>query len=275
MLTEFCSTGAPAPVSRSTPAAPVIQTLDRGLEVLRAFRAERTPMTNAELVRRTGLPKATVSRMTTTLVALGFLRRVGGGPRFALATGAHRIGQTYIESSPVARCVTPFMQALADRLRVSVSLAIPDRLDMLYVAQCTSARIATLRIGVGSLLPMGWTASGRAWLSGLQAEVQARYIASLRQSAGPRADNMEQGIRAAFDELKATGVCTSFGNFQRGAFGIAIPVTVGRSDTLMALACGAVDPQADTAAIASRIAPELVAASKALVDLLRDVDAQP
>lgn len=275
MLTERSSASARAPASLAKCPAPVIRTLDRGLEILRAFRAEHAPMTNADLVRRTGLPKATISRLTSTLVALGFLRRVGGGPKFALATGAQRIGQAYIEASPVAQCVTPFMQDLADRLRVSVSLAVPDRFDMLYIAQRTSARIATLRIGVGSLLPMGWTASGRAWLSGLNPDDQAHYIESLRRTAGSRVDEMEKGIWTAFDELKTTGVCTSFGNFQRDAFGVALPVTVGRSATLMAFACGAVVQQADTAAIRARIAPELKIASKVLVDLLRDVDAQP
>ena len=35
------------------------------------FRAARAPLSNAELVRRTGLPKATVSRLTTTLISIG------------------------------------------------------------------------------------------------------------------------------------------------------------------------------------------------------------
>ena len=55
----------------------VTLTVERGLEVLRAFHAERTPLSNAELVRRTGLSKATVSRLTTTLIRIGFLRRAG------------------------------------------------------------------------------------------------------------------------------------------------------------------------------------------------------
>jgi len=43
-------------------AVSVTMTVERGLDVLRAFRAERAPLSNAELVRRTGLSKATVSR---------------------------------------------------------------------------------------------------------------------------------------------------------------------------------------------------------------------
>lgn len=242
--------------------------------MLRAFRAERSPLTNGELVRRTGLSKATVSRLTTTLVGLGYLRRVAGGPQFALATAALSIGHTYLETNPVTQRAHPFMQELADRLNVSVSLAAPDHLDMLYIAHRTSARIATLRMGVGSLLPMGWTASGRAWLWGLPPDAQGNYIETLKQAAGPRAGELEKGIQAAFDDLQTTGACMSLGNFQRNAYGIALPVRVGHSATHLALSCGAVELEPDVAALRKRIVPVLQAAALDLVALLRDVDAQ-
>ncbi|AGW93894.1 MULTISPECIES: IclR family transcriptional regulator [Cupriavidus] len=257
-----------------TRPAQITMTLERGLHVLRAFRAERTPLTNAELVRRTGLSKATVSRLTTTLVALGFIRRVAGSTQFELASGSLDIGDTYLETNPVTERVHPFMQALADRLNVSVSLAVPDQLDMLYIAHRTSSRISTLRLGVGSLLPMGWTASGRAWLWGLRTDDRHDYLEALKHAAGARAGELERGIGAAFQDLQTLGVCTSLGTYQRNAYGIALPVTVGRSATLMSLSCGAVALEPDMTAITQRIAPMLKAAAAELVDLLRDTDAQ-
>ena len=47
--------------------------LARGLELLRAFGPADRALTNRELCDRTGLPKATVSRMTHTLTLLGYL----------------------------------------------------------------------------------------------------------------------------------------------------------------------------------------------------------
>ena len=48
-------------------------TLSRGLSVLRAFRPSDDGLGNAEIAARTGLPKSTVSRLTYTLQALGYL----------------------------------------------------------------------------------------------------------------------------------------------------------------------------------------------------------
>jgi DNA-binding IclR family transcriptional regulator len=250
-------------------------TVQRGTDVLRAFRAERKPLSNAELVRRTGLAKATVSRLTTTLMQLGFLRHVPGGRQFELATAPLSIGHAFIEASPMLRKAAPFMQGLADKLNVSVALAIGDHLEMLYVGYCTGRRIATLRLGVGSMLPMGVTAIGRAYLWGLPAVEQNARIQALRRAAGSNGAAMERGIRAGFAELEAGGTCFAIGGYQRDAYGIAQPVRIGRERVLMSFSCGAVDVSPDLTAARKRIAPELKKASVQLEKLMADLEDAP
>lgn len=253
----------------------VTMTLERGLQVLRAFRGKRAPLTNGELAMRTGLSRATVSRLTTTLIRAGFIRRVAGGPEFELAPGGLGIGHAYLQTNPVTRLAHPFMQQLADRLNVSVALAVPDHLDMLYIAYRTSARIATLRLGVGSLLPIGRTAIGRAWLWALPDAERRRYMASILEAAGPQAGEVNRRIEAAFDDLRDTGVCVAVGEYQHNAYGIALPLRVGRVGVLMAMSCGGVELTADTGKLRHRIAPELKDAAAELTVLLRDVESEP
>lgn len=253
----------------------VTMTLERGLEVLRAFHAERMPLSNAELVRRTGHSKATISRLTTTLIRVGFLRRVGGGRQFELATGALSIGHTYLQVNPITQAAQPVMQALADKLNVSVALATADHLDMLYIGYCTGARIATLRLGIGSLLPMGSTSVGRAYLWGLPAAERRACIAAVKTAAGRHAKTVQSGIDEAFRDLEETGVCMSVGEYQRDAYGIALPVEVGRERTLMTLSCGAVELEPNISALRRRIVPSLRTAASELTALLADVEGLP
>jgi DNA-binding IclR family transcriptional regulator len=142
--------------------ASALLTVERGLQVLRAFRSNSAPLTNAELVGRTRLSKATVSRLTSTLLQLGYLRRGPDGRAFEVAARPLGIGHAFIASSELLHETQPLLQTLADRLAVSVALAIGDGLDMLYVAYRASQRVATLRLGVGSVLPMGTTSIGHA-----------------------------------------------------------------------------------------------------------------
>jgi hypothetical protein len=76
-----------------------VQTVQRGLQVLRAFRSDRAALSNLELVQRTGLSKATVSRLTSTLLHLGYLRHVPGSRAFALSAAPLGIGHAYLAAS--------------------------------------------------------------------------------------------------------------------------------------------------------------------------------
>jgi len=264
------------PLDGEPAAAQAMLTVERGLHVLQAFRAERTPLSNSELVRRTGLSKATVSRLTTTLTQVGFLRRVPGGRQFELGTGPLSIGHAFVEASPMLQRAGPFMQDLADKLNVSVALAMGHELQMLYIGYRSSRRIATLRLGVGSLLPMGVTAIGRAYLWALPSAEQKERIAMLKRAAAGQGAAMEQGIRQGFAELEAGGTCFAVGGYQRDAYGIALPVYIGQQRMPMALSCGAVDVAAPRMAAArKRIVPELKKAAPQLEKLLADIEGGP
>ncbi len=259
--------------SRSETAA--VLTVERGMQVLRAFKSFRAPLANSELVRRTGLSKATVSRLTSTLLHLGYLRHAPGTRHFELAAGALGVAHAFLASSDLLQSAQPFMQTLANRLGVSVALAVGDGLDMLYVAYRVGHRVGTLRLGVGSVLPMGTTSIGHAYLWAQPPAEQRRRIAALKRTAGPRAAALEQGIRDSFVELEKTGVCGVLGGFQRDAYGVALPVFVGRRRVPMGLSCGKAELQPDLAAERKRIAPVLKEAALQFEALLAGFDGQP
>lgn len=252
-------------------------TLHRGLQLLRAFRAHRAPLTNAELVRRTGLSRSSVSRLTGTLVKLGYLRRISGGTGLELDWSSFDIGNAYAGTSPLTRLANPLLQDLADELEVTVALAVPDQLDMLYIACRSSPHITTLKLHVGSLLPMGLTAIGRAWLWASPPAERERYLASILEAAGADAEALGRRIGQAFAELDDTGVNVVVSEFQPGGCGVAVPVRLGRAGTLMAMNCGiaAMGPELDVDAMRRRLGPALRQAAADLSLRLRDVDVEP
>lgn len=247
-----------------------LMTVERGLEVLRAFRSDRTPLTNAELVRRTGLPKATVSRLTSTLLQVGFLRLVPGKREFELAAGALGVGHAYLATSDLLQAAQPLMQDLADQLDVSVALAIRDGFDMLYVGYRVSPNVATLRLGEGSVLPMHTTSIGRAYLWGLPDEERRLLVDELLQRAGPQAQELAQSLGDSFAELDSKGTCAILSGFQRNTYGVALPVRLGHQGTLMSMSCGKADVELDLQTERERIAPALKATAARLEASLSD-----
>lgn len=256
------------------PSAGVL-TVARGMQVLRAFRSDRASLSNAELVRRTGLSKATVSRLTTTLLQLGALRRVPGGREFELGAAPVGIGHAYLAGSDLLELANPFLQDLADRLDVSVALAIRDELEMLYLGYRVGHKVATLRLGQGSVLPLGTTSIGHAYLWGLPPAERASLIAVVLRAYGANAHQVERSIQASFRDLQSTGTCAVLAGYQRDAYGVALPVRVGLRGIVMGLSCGKADMQPDLAAEQRRIAPVLRKAAKEFERLMADFDGEP
>ncbi|MEC7962456.1 MAG: helix-turn-helix domain-containing protein, partial [Pseudomonadota bacterium] len=70
-----------------------VTALQRGLDILRAFRpADLDGLSNREIAERTGLPNSTISRLTYTLLKLGYLTYADGTGRYKVGLPALSLG---------------------------------------------------------------------------------------------------------------------------------------------------------------------------------------
>lgn len=247
-------------------------TLYRGLQLLREFRGTRSHLTSAELARRTGLSTSSVSRLTGTLVKLGYLRRVPWGGGLQLGSRGFDIGRAYSSSRLFTLLADPILQEVAEELNANMALSIPDQSDMLYVACRTSRNIRTLRVQVGSLIPMTLTAAGRAWLWAADAHAREQYLSRILCRQSKHNVDIQQRIERAFQELHQTGVTTVFGEYQAGACAVGMPVKLGKNDLLMALNCGFAISEKDLnwERIRDRVIPRLKSSADQLIHCFKE-----
>jgi DNA-binding IclR family transcriptional regulator len=97
-----------------------ITALARGLDVLRCFRPQDRWLAHQEIARRTGLPASTVSRLTFTLAALGYLKHREASGEYALAPAVLALGFSMLSHFDIGRIARPFMQAVADHAQAAV-----------------------------------------------------------------------------------------------------------------------------------------------------------
>ena len=114
----------------------VVIALARGLNVLRSFRQGDRFLGNQEIAERTGLPKATVSRLTNTLTVLGYLNHSKRFNQYSLGTAVLSLGYSMLGNMDTLKSARPLMQELADSVEASVSLAARDGLHMVYLENC-------------------------------------------------------------------------------------------------------------------------------------------
>src|SRR4051794_33163384 len=102
--------------------SPLIAPLARGLEVLSAFRSGDPPLRNQDIARRTGIPPSSVSRLTGSLVALGYLAYDPGNQTYGLTPSVLGFGQAFLGGIPLRYRLRPGMHDLADKFGASVAM---------------------------------------------------------------------------------------------------------------------------------------------------------
>jgi DNA-binding IclR family transcriptional regulator len=192
-----------------------VTALARGLEVLACFRSGRKTLGNQELAERCGLPKSTVSRLTHTLVRLGYLTHDEDSGKYTLGMATLSLGVGMLAKLDIRQVARPYMQELADFSHAMVSLGVRDRLSMLYIENCRSQ-------------------------SAIAGEAERREIADrLSELDAWSHREIMDGIDRAVSEYRELGVTTSFGDWQKDVNAIALGFQFSSTQPIMVLTCGA------------------------------------
>ncbi|MEG2962772.1 MAG: IclR family transcriptional regulator, partial [Janthinobacterium sp.] len=186
-----------------------VNALARGLEVLRCFRPGEVYLSNADMAKRTGIPKPTISRLTYTLTKLGYLNYSDSLGKYQLGAGVLALGYRMLSNLDVRKMARPLMEELAEHAQASVSLGTRDRLSMVYVETCRSSANVTLRLDVGSRIPLMTTAMGKALLCILPQAERDYLMDHAREHETERWPRIKAGIEQGFKDYQDRGFCIS------------------------------------------------------------------
>ena len=219
------STAAPAKEPGPSGQADRNRSLERGMEILRAFRAGTDLLGNGELAERSGLPRATVTRLTQTLVGAGFLERDRCQRAFRLGATVLSLAHALRSTSPVLRIAGPMLQREAEKRQINVGLAVADRDEMLYLESFRySRKVAWRTVVAGQRIPMELTSLGRAWLATAPDAVREALIQRFigRRATGGKA--LERELRASIASVRKLGYCCV--SWQPKVVALATPIVV-------------------------------------------------
>ncbi len=223
-------------------------TLARGLSVLRAFRVGDNGITHTELVVRTGLAPATITRLTHTLKELGYLSQHGsllrlGPAAFALASVANA-------SSSFLDIADGPMQTLAEDTRTMVLLAVPDGASMTLVRTWRPQGVASIWLEPGNRVPVAGSSTGQSFLAGLS---DSRFAAKMPSDewTALRRDGRAQLAAQGFTFVQGPARYTSNVN------AVAHPYFAADLGEPVVFACGATPDMLSDARILSEVGPAL------------------
>ena len=240
-----------------------ITALARGLEVLSCFRSADKGLTNQQIAERCGLPKSTVTRFTYTLTRLGYLVQDDSG-RYGLGSATLGLGSAMLSRLDIRLLARPMMQELADFSGTTVSIAVRDRLSMIYVEVCRSSAALSLSLQVGSRMPLAASAIGRAYLVKASEQERKDIMSRCLELDEVAYQNLRQGLEKALRDQQQYGCTTSFGDWQKDVNGIAVGFMPIGGNQLMSINCGGPSSSVSTEFLLADVRPRLIEIARRL-----------
>jgi IclR family pca regulon transcriptional regulator len=209
-----------------------VESLARGLDVLRCFDESHRQMSLAEVATTTGLARPTARRLLLTLEELGYVR--SGDGAFSLTPKCVTLGTAYVASLGLWDIARPHLEALVRQTGESSSMAQLDGSDIVYVARVSVPKIITLRVEIGTLFPAPVTSQGKVLLAALSpSELDAVLEIPSRSGVTPSSslieseDTPRERVDAELTQVRARGWALADEELAPGVRSIAVPVRDG------------------------------------------------
>lgn len=200
-----------------------VQSLDRGLAVIRAFGPENPSLTLSDVARETGLSRASARRFLHTLVELGYVGT--DGRAFHLRARLLELGYAYLSTLGLPEIARPHLQSLSDETRESSSLAVLDDMEIVYVARVAVSRIMSAAIGVGTRLPTFATSMGRVLMAHAPDALREEFLERVELPALTPFTITDRGaLRAELEQVRAQGWALVDQELEEGLRSLAAPV---------------------------------------------------
>ncbi len=204
------------------------QSLERGLAILSCFTPKRPVLGIADIADELGMSRSTTHRYVITLLALGYLEQ-GASRKYRLGLRVTDLGMSALNSTGLREHAQPYLEELRQRTSYTVSLAVLDGPEILYVDQARSFRrgqgAAAVEARTGSRLPAYCTAMGKLLLAHLPESDQKELIAQIKLvKHGPNTITSKKALREELDEVLDASFAVDDEELAKDLYSIAAPV---------------------------------------------------
>lgn len=238
-----------------------VQSLVRGLDVIRAFGADRPSMTLSEAAQRTGMTRAAARRFLLTLVRAGYAET--DGKHFRLRPKVLDLGFSYMSSLNLWEIAEPVLRELSAAIGETCSASVLEGHEIVYITFVPMARVITVGLGVGSRLPAFCSSMGRVMIADLPDDRREAFIAGCEMTPlTPRTVATREALREAVEAARRRGWALVDQEIEIGLRSLAVPVRSRWGRTVAAINTHVQAGRMSPEEMVERLLPPLVEASR-------------
>lgn len=200
-----------------------VQSVDRGLAIVRTFSADTPEQSVSEIASRLGMNRATTRRFLLTLVDLGYAQT--DGRVYWLTPHVLELGYSRMSSRRLAEVAEPHLKRLVDLVDEASEMAILDIPEVVYIALARSRTIVTVALDVGARLPAYANSMGKVLLASLPSDEREAYLATAEMpSLLPNTITDVDAMREQLAEVAEQGYAVTNEELEPGLVAVAVPV---------------------------------------------------
>jgi IclR family transcriptional regulator, pca regulon regulatory protein len=240
-----------------------VNSLARGLMVIRAFNRSRPSMTLSDVAKRTGINRAAARRFLLTLVREGYAE--SDGKYFRLRPKILELGFSALSSITFAEIAQPVMDELADRLDEMCLAAVLDGQWCIYVNRTTTQRVISVNLDVGSRLPAFCMSTGRVLLAALDDDALDRWLAELQPTKyTAKTIASKPKLREAILQARRNGWSIMDEEYEIGFRSLSVPIRDHADRTIAALNVCCPTPRVSLQTMKKDFLPQTLRAAEAI-----------
>jgi IclR family pca regulon transcriptional regulator len=230
--------------------------LAKGLAIIEAFSVNSV-MSVADAARASGATRAAARRCLLTLVELNYLEL--SGREFRPLPRLRRLGGMTSGRDQLIHIALPLLERARDELAESVSLAVLDDGQSLFIARAEAQHIVSTGVRVGAYLPLYCSATGRVLLGGhADADIQKQLRRSPIVARTPRGLTKLPDILAAIKTAAQNGYAISDEELALGIRSLAVPVLGSNNEIVAAVSVSAASARVKVSDLRKRFLPPLL-----------------
>lgn len=211
----------------------VTRTLDRGLRILEVI-ADEASLSLSEISRRLDLTPATTSRLLETLRSRDYVHQDEQTGLYDVGPRAFQVGSAFTQRLRVHQVAEPVLIRLAETLGDTVSLAVREKNDVIFIDQREGRGMIRMASRLGVRAPLHCTAAGKvmtAWL--WESALQEAFGEEPFQSFTPRTITTWPALLTDLDRVRAQGYALDLEEYEQQICCLAAPVR-GRDGRVVA-----------------------------------------
>jgi IclR family pca regulon transcriptional regulator len=238
------------------------QSLERGLAILTCFTPHRPVRGIADIADDLGMSRSTTHRYVVTLVELGYLEQ-DARRKYRLGLRVTDLGMSALNSTGLREHAHPYLEELRQRTSYTVSLAVLDGADILYVDRVQSRRRGQghidLNLAPGSRLPAYCTAMGKILLANLPNAELHRLLTSMKLTKRtPNTITSKTALRQELEQIQDEGVAVNDQELVPEVHSIAAPVRDDAREVVAAINIAAATSAISLEELVDGLSPHLI-----------------